>query len=65
MNRPHLALLLSITLAAATAVAGEDWVMPPKAYYPAPGPTKAVGGEDWTVELGRQLSILKRQPANR
>ncbi len=64
MNRPHLALLLSITLAAATAVAGEDWVMPPKAYYPTPGPTKAVGGEDWTVELGRQLSILKRQPAN-
>ena len=38
--------------------------MPPKAYYPTPGPTKAVGGDDWTVELGRQLSILKRQPAN-
>jgi len=64
MNRLRLALLLSITLAAATADAGEDWVMRPKAKYPAPAPTNAVGGEDWAPELGRQLAILKQQPAN-
>ena len=64
MNRLRLALLLSITLAAATAYAGEDWVMRPKAKYPAPAPTNAVGGEDWAPELGRQLAILKQQPAN-
>jgi len=64
MNRPRLALLLSITLAAATAYAGEDWVMRPKAKYPAPASTNAVGGEDWAPELGRQLAILKQQPAN-
>lgn len=64
MNRPRLALLLTIALAAATAVAGEEWVMLPKAIHPTPPPTQVLGGEDWTVELGRQLAILKQQPAN-
>ena len=38
--------------------------MRPKAKYPAPASTNAVGGEDWAPELGRQLAILKQQPAN-
>ncbi len=64
MNRLRPALLLSLTLAAATAGAGEDWVMLPKARYSAPVPAAAVGGEDWAAELGRQFAILKRQPDN-
>ena len=64
MNRLRPALPLCLALAALTAGAGEDWVMPPKARYPAQAPAAAVGGEDWAPELGRQLAILKRQPDN-
>ena len=47
MNRPRLGLLLSLTLATTAAGTGEDWGMRPKARYPAPAPTKALGGDDW------------------
>jgi biofilm PGA synthesis protein PgaA len=64
MNRLRPALPLCLALAALTAGAGEDWVMLPKARYPAQAPAAGVGGEDWAPELGRQLAILKRQPDN-
>ena len=62
MNRRHLPLLLTITLAATTAGAGEDWGMRPRESHPAPAPTAPVGGDDLAPELGRQLAILKVQP---
>jgi len=64
MSRLPLAMALCLSLAATTAGAGEDWVMPPKARVPAPATTASAGGEDWAPELGRQLAILKRQPDN-
>jgi biofilm PGA synthesis protein PgaA len=64
MNRLRPVLPLCLAVAALTAGAGEDWVMPPKARVPAPAPAAAAGGEDWAPELGRQLAILKRQPDN-
>ena len=62
MNAPHVALLLFATLAATTVNAGEDWRVHPREKCPAPTLTAAVGGDDWTPELGRQLALLKRQP---
>lgn len=64
MNRLRLALPLFVTLAAATAGAGEGWVMPPTARGPASAPVAAAGADDWAPELGRQLAILERQPDN-
>mgnify|MGYP000896202382 CR=1 FL=1 len=64
MNLLRLTMLLCLTLAVATASAGEDWGMRPKARYPTPAPTKAEGGDDWAPELGHQLAILMRQPDN-
>jgi biofilm PGA synthesis protein PgaA len=64
MNRLRPALPLCLALAALTAGAGEDWVIMPKARYPAQARAAAVGGEDWAPELGRQLAILKLQPDN-
>ena len=65
MKRLHSVLLLAVGLTATVADAGEDWVLPPKARYAAPAPALPVVGDDWAVELGRQLALLKQQPDNR
>ena len=64
MKRQHLAVLLTIALAATTVGAGEEWGMRPRESHPAPAPSAPVGGDDLAPELGRQLAILKVQPDN-
>ncbi len=65
MKRLHSVLLLAVGLTATVADAGEDWLLPPKARYAAPSPAPVVIGDDWAIELGRQLALLKQQPDNR